>query len=590
MDKENKVEKRSTWQWIFYFAGIKKKHFQISVILAFGSVITQMLPYFIIARLITSLMNGCRDISVLGKYLLWMALLWLLSSLLHALSTTASHKATFYVLGNMRRRSIDKLTRMQLGDVLKRSSGGLKNTLVERIDSIETIMAHVIPEFTSNLAAPLIIFIYLVYLDWRMALISLVTFPIGMFSLAWMMKDANERNEFCIEKTKVLNDTAVEYINGIEVIKVFGKTQSSYDKFVVAAKEAASSYVEWMRDYNTSMTMAMTVMPSTLIGILPMAGLLVMRGSLSAEEAIMCIILAVGLLTPIVALMAFVDDLRQMETIVNEVTSIITSPEQERPEVSKETAKDNTIRMEDVHFKYDEKEVLHGIDVEIKEGTFTALVGPSGSGKSTIARLISGLWDTTEGKISIGGVDVKNMSVEDFNSRVAYVSQDNYLFNDTVMENIRIGRVGASNEEVIEIAKASGCHDFIMELENGYETIVGGGGGHLSGGERQRISIARAMLKKAPIVILDEATAYTDPDNEAIIEHSVGRLVKGKTLIVIAHRLSTIQNADNILVIDDGRIVEQGDHQSLLNKKGLYMRMWNDHIYIKDKLEKEESV
>ncbi len=590
MDKEKQVKKRSTWSWIFEFAGIKKKHFQLSVILAFGSVICQMVPYFIIAKLISALLSGCRDTSVLGRYLVWMGIFWTISIILHALSTTASHKATFFVLGSMRKMATDKLSRMQLGDVEMRSSGGLKNTLVERIDSIETIMAHILPEFTSNLIAPVIIFVYLIYLDWRMALISLATFPIGIFAMGWMMKDANERNQFCIDKTKVLNDTAVEYINGIEVIKVFGKTQSSYDKFVVAAKEAASSYVEWMRDYIGSMTLAMTVMPSTLLGVLPLGGFLVMRGSLTPDECIMCIILSVGLLTPLVTLMAFNDDIRTMETIISEVTTILTAPEQIRPEVSKAEPENNSIRLEDVHFAYQEKEVLHGIDLEIREGELTALVGPSGSGKSTIARLIDGLWDATGGRILFGGVDVKNLSVEDFNRRVAYVSQDNFLFNDTVRENIRIGRPDATDEEIVDIAKKAGCHDFIMSLEKGYETVVGSGGGHLSGGERQRISIARAMLKNAPIVILDEATAYTDPENEALIEESVGRLVKGKTLIVIAHRLSTIQNAQHIVVIEDGRIVEEGNQKTLLERKGLYSRMWNAHIQVKDGLEKEVAV
>jgi len=587
MDKEKQVEKRSTWSWIFTFAGIRKRHFQLSVILAFGSVICQMVPYFIIARLIGALLSDCRDISVLGSYLALMGAFWALSILLHALSTSASHKATFFVLGSMRKMACDKLSRMQLGDVKLKSSGALKNTLVERIDSIETIMAHILPEFTSNLIAPVIIFVYLMYLDWRMALISIATFPVGILAMGWMLKDANERNQYCIDKTKALNDTAVEYINGIEVIKVFGKTQSSYDRFVTAAKEAAESYVEWMRDYIGSMTLALTVMPSTLLGVLPLGGYLVMKGTLTADECIMCVILSVGLLTPLVTLMSFNDDIRTMETIISEVTTILTAPEQIRPEVSAAEPESNSIRLENVHFANENKEVLHGIDLEIREGELTALVGPSGSGKSTIARLIDGLWDVSEGRILFGGVDVRSLSVEDFNSRVAYVSQDNFLFNETVRENIRIGRPDASDEDVVDIARKSGCHDFIMSLENGYETVVGSGGGHLSGGERQRISIARAMLKNAPIVILDEATAYTDPENEALIEESVGRLVKGKTLIVIAHRLSTIQKAQHIVVVEDGRIVEEGDHRSLIEKNGLYSRMWSAHIQVKDRLAME---
>ena len=227
-------------------------------------------------------------------------------------------------------------------------------------------------------------------------------------------------------------------------------------------------------------------------------------------------------------------------------------------------------------------EILHGINLEIREGSVNALVGPSGSGKSTIAKLIASLWDVDAGSITLGGVDIRKISLDDYNGKVAYVSQDNYLFDISIRDNIRQGNLSATDEEVEAIAKASGCHDFIMQLENGYDTIVGGAGGHLSGGERQRISIARAMLKDAPIVILDEATAYTDPENEAIIQQSVARLVAGKTLIVIAHRLSTIADVDQIIVINDGRIEDKGTHEELLSRGGLYKTMWEAHISVKD--------
>ena len=227
-------------------------------------------------------------------------------------------------------------------------------------------------------------------------------------------------------------------------------------------------------------------------------------------------------------------------------------------------------------------EVLHGINLSLPAGSYTALVGPSGSGKSTVARLIASLWDVDSGSVEIGGVNIKNLSLEEYNRRVAYVSQDNFLFDMSVRENIRLGKRDASDEEVIEIAKKSGCYDFIMSLENDFDTIVGGSGAHLSGGERQRIAIARAMMKDAPIVILDEATAYTDPENEAIIQQSVARLVKGKTLIVIAHRLSTVADADKIVVIKDGQIDSQGTHEELLKKGGLYKDMWEAHISARD--------
>ena len=259
--------------------------------------------------------------------------------------------------------------------------------------------------------------------------------------------------------------------------------------------------------------------------------------------------------------------------------------EQERPQVSTAVPNNNDIVLDRVSFGYHEKEVLHGIDMTIREGTVNALVGPSGSGKSTIAKLIAGLWDVKSGSISIGGMDIRQMTQQDYNQYIAYVSQDNYLFDTTVMENIRMGNQSATDEEVIEAAKKSGCHDFIMSLEYGYQTVVGGAGGHLSGGERQRIAIARAMLKNAPIVILDEATAFTDPENEALIQSSVAKLTKGKTLLVIAHRLSTITNSDRIFVVEDGNIRSSGIHQELLEKDSLYAQMWRSHIAVRDTTE-----
>lgn len=244
--------------------------------------------------------------------------------------------------------------------------------------------------------------------------------------------------------------------------------------------------------------------------------------------------------------------------------------------------KDNSIELRNVKFGYHEKEILHGVNMVCKAGSVNAIVGPSGSGKSTIAKLIASLWDVNSGSIKIGDVDIKQMSLMDFNQKIAYVAQDNYLFNETVRENIRQGNPNASDEDIIEVTKKSGCYDFIMQLGNGFDTIVGGAGGHLSGGERQRISIARAMLKDAPIVILDEATAYTDPENEAILQNSIAKLVEGKTLIVIAHRLSTIKDSDQIFVVNDGNVVAYGTHDQLLSSCALYKDMWNAHISVKD--------
>ncbi|MCF2642772.1 ABC transporter ATP-binding protein [Roseburia hominis] len=579
-----KEKERSTFSWVFEFAGQKKNKYILSVILAILGAVCQMLPYLVVAHMVQKLLAGNRDF---GGYVIdcaVMSIMWLLRVLFHALSTGASHVATFTVLGNIRKRGMDKLAHMPLGDVQDRGSGELKNILVERIDSVETTLAHVIPEVSSNLFVVVAMLVYLFIIDWRMALASLITFPVGMLCFMGMMIGYDENYNRTVRAVKNLNDTAVEYIGGIEVIKVFGKAKSSYEKFVAAAKEGAASYVDWMRKCNVFHVFAMNIMPATLISVLPIGGVLVHNGSLALSDFILVIIIAMGLITPIIGCMSYEDDLAKLRTVMGEIVAILDAKEMKRPAQDKVKPSGNTIKLSDVHFGYDEKEVLHGINLTLQEVTVNAFVGPSGGGKSTIAKLIASFWDVNSGKITIGGVDIRDLSMEQYQKRIAYVAQDNFLFDDTIRENIRMGNLSATDEMVEKAAKDCGCYDFIMSLENGFDTVVGSGGGHLSGGEKQRICIARAMLKDAPIVILDEATAYTDPENEAVIQASVAKLVQGKTLIVIAHRLSTITDADQIVVVEQGRINATGTHEELLTKSRLYQKLWNSHISSKDSL------
>ena len=589
--------KRSLIGWIIYFAGSKKGQYIISVLFALLSVACCIAPYFMIARIVQQLMAGVRDWQLFLQECGITALFWFGNVLFHAISTSMSHIATFNLLGNIRKSMCDKLTRLPLGTVLDMPSGSLKSIMIERIDSMETTLAHIVPEYTSNIILSIVLVIYLFVLDWRLALACMAVLPVGVIAMCFMMKDGEARFKFALDKTKALNDTAVEYINGIEVIKAFGKSKSSYERFVVAAQEGSACYVEWMRDCIWPHAVATVVTPSLLFSLLPIGGFMFLHGSIDASLFITVIILAVSAIQPFLIAFTYHDDIAKAGAIFGEVGSIMMLEELERPAVDVKKPADNSIVLKDVRFSYHKKgkdssslqpdselnsEILHGINMSLPQGSYSAFVGPSGSGKSTIARLIASLWDVDSGSIEIGGVNIKNLSLEEYNSRVAYVSQDNFLFDMSVRENIRLGRQNATDAEVEEIARKAGCYDFIMSLDNGFDTIVGGSGAHLSGGERQRIAIARAMMKDAPIVILDEATAYTDPENEAIIQKSVAQLVKGKTLIVIAHRLSTVKDADKLYVIKDGVIDSSGTHDELLAQGGLYKNMWEAHISAKD--------
>ncbi len=583
-----KEKKRSAASWILEWAGQKRSAYVWSVVFAAGSVIFKVIPYFMIADVVKMFLDGNREFKAYLVKAVWIALSFILAELLHSISTALSHKATFTVLANIRKTCCEKLARVPLGYVKDTSSGTFKNILVERIDSIETTLAHIVPEFTSNLLAPVIILIYFFLTDWRLALWSLVPVVVGFLSYFGMMLDYKPSCERTVQTTKDLNDAAVEYIDGIEVIKAFGKTESSYAKFTKAAMAYADSFISWMKRCSIFHALMMVVTPYTLLTVLPFGAHYVENETLTIPNFVMCIILSLGIVGPLITVGSYTDDLGKIGVIVGEVVGILEQPELKRPAESTAVPKDNSVTLTDVKFGYHDKEILHGVTMELKAGTVNAIVGPSGSGKSTIAKLIASLWDVNSGSIKIGGTDIKQLSLTDFNRKIAYVAQDNYLFNESVRENIRQGNPNATDEQVIEVTKKSGCYDFIMQLENGFDTIVGGAGGHLSGGERQRISIARAMLKDAPIVILDEATAYTDPENEAILQNSIAKLVAGKTLIVIAHRLSTVKDSDQIFVINEGNVAAHGTHEELLASCPLYKEMWNAHISVKDTAKEDE--
>ncbi|HFH7663072.1 TPA: ABC transporter ATP-binding protein [Streptococcus agalactiae] len=562
----------------------KKEHSKLktSVFIASIGVIAGIIPYIAASRILVELLKGNEDFKI---YSLWLGiglLSYILKSFLYSMALSVSHKATFSVLKDVRLRMLEKLPKMPLGEIISVPSGNFKQIIVDQVESMEKPLAHLLPEMTSNLLGSLSIFIYLLFLDWRMALLSLVSIPVGMLFMGLVMKNYAVQYEGSVKVNREMNSAIIEYVNGIEVIKTFNQDKRSYAKYKDKVIANARYFYEWMKSCQLPVSLSKNISPTTMITVLPFGWYFYISGSLSAEVFISVIILSLGIAGPLLETINFVDGLAKIGTIANSINLILEGKEQRHSD-REVTIQQYNIDLQNVKFGYEEeKEILHGISLNIKEGTTVAFVGPSGSGKSTLAKLIAGYWDITEGNINIGGYNLNEIPLKQLYSLTAFVSQDNFLFNESIRENIRMGNPSASDKEVEDIAKKSGCHDFIMKMEHGYDTVVGSSGSHVSGGERQRISIARAMLKNAPIVILDEATSYIDPENEVIIKQALSKLIKDKTVIIIAHRLSTITDAEQIFLIENGKLVSYGKHDELLEGCELYRNMWNAHIGTKD--------
>ena len=555
-----------------------------SIALAVLGVACQMVPYFCVAHIVTLMLSGDQNFSHYTAACVIALCGYLGKVIFSNLSTTISHTATYYTLRDLRENITEKLARVPMGTILDTPSGQYKTTIVDRVEGMEPTFAHLLPEMTANVLVPLVIVVYLFVMDWRMALLSLVTLVVGLAVMSAGMKNYPVKWEGAVKAGKQMANTIVEYIGGIEVVKAFSQSAGSYKKYSDAVNYNANYYVDWMRENQKTMSAYNAILPSVLICVLPCGFAFWLSGSLELSTFLSIVIFSLGLIGPIIAAFTFTDDLAVLGTNVEEISQLLNAEELNHKETPIKLEYTG-ISLRSVSFSYDgTTEVLHDMNLAIRPGTMTALVGPSGSGKSTVAKLIAGYWDVTSGSITLGGYELKDIPLSEISDQISYVSQDNYLFNRSIRENIRMGRPSATDAEVEQAAKKSGCDAFIRRLDNGYDTIVGSAGSHLSGGERQRIAIARAMLKNAPVVILDEATAYIDPENEALVQKAISALTVGKTLIVIAHRLSTIVGADNIVVVKDGTVHAQGTHEKLLETCPLYRDMWQAHIGAKDQM------
>ena len=567
-------------------AGAKKWWLFASMVLAALATLVQFAPTIIVYQIIRELAAHAADLSGVDRDALW-RLGWVslgavgVFGLLLYISSMLSHIAAFNILYEIRIKLAEKLPRLSMGYFANTASGKIKKILAEDVEQIEVFVAHHIPDITSAVVFPLLVIGYLFVVDWRMALAALLPFPIALSLMSRMMMSSESKRLYQEWHTSLekMNAAVVEYVRGMPVVKVFGTDKDSFRRFqeTVTAHRDRSQRVS--RDYSSTYPALLTAASSSMMFILPVAVWLLYRAD--NPNALIPTVLFFALIGgsfffPLLKLTFMAGLLNQISMGVERIDEILAAAEV--PErVSGRQPQDATITFENVAFAYDEAAVLENVSFTAKPGTVTALVGPSGAGKTTIGLLTARFWDVQSGAIRIGGVDIRDIRLETLMDYVSFVFQDGFLFFDTIEENIRMGNSAATMDEVIAAAKAARCHEFIERLPSGYKTLVGEGGTYLSGGEQQRVGIARAILKGSPIVVLDEATAYADPENEGRILEGLARLIRNKTVLIIAHRLSTITQADQILVVDEGQIVERGAHPELVAAQGLYRSMWDTY-------------
>ena len=573
--------KERTWLSILLsYAGPCRGKMAASVALAVVSVAGGFVPYlgvYQILRLFVERRAGLEGI------LLWCGVClagYAVKVAGYALSTMLAHVSAYTILEGLRLQVADRLMGAPLGEVESRPIGAMKSTIVDRIEDVEPPLAHMIPELSSNLLLPLAVVIAMFTIDWRMGLALLVTIPVALVPMAAGMRSYNKNYAAYMAANNHVNSVIVEYVEGIQVVKAFSQGERSYAKFAQAVGSFRDFTLNWFRCTWASMNLCLSILPTTLLGTLPVGVYLYQTGVLDPAQVTLCLMMALGIVSPLMSATAFINSMKSMQFAVKDTRELLDLPQ--LSQARQEAKLDGSgIRFRNVSFSYggtEDTEVLHDLELHIPQGSFTALVGPSGGGKSTIARLAARFWDVTAGSITLGGRDIREMPLKQLSQAISFVTQDNFLFDCSLKENIRLGKPDASDEEVLAAARAAQCEEFLARLDRGWDTPAGEAGKQLSGGERQRIAIARAILKDAPIVILDEATAFTDPENEDKIQSSIMALSKGKTLLVIAHRLSTIQNADQIVVLEKGHIVDQGTQAELLRRCPLYQKLWQAHI------------
>ena len=573
----NRDARPSAFAKLFYFMRPDKGKMILSLALACIGEALGMVPYIVVGLLAAGLVESTLTLSMAAWLCVAAAFGQVAKFFFTWRSSMMSHGIAFKALRTMREMMAEKMARVPMGTIVDTPTGTFKNRFIDNVNQLEDAIAHFMPELPSNVFAPVLAMAIVFAVDWRMGLAGIATIPLGILFYLGMMRGYKEKMARYIASEQAMNATLVEYVNGIQVIKAFGRSASSYGSFSQAVAEYHDSTLAWFRQSWVWMALVKAVVPCTLLVSLPLGVWLLSTGQLGLPAFMVCISIPLGFIGGVLKFAQAASQISRMDACLNVIWDFLGLPELTRPHERVELSGDS-FSFENVSFSdHEGAEVLRDVSFQTKPGSITAIVGPSGSGKSTVAKLMAGFWDAGGGEIRYGGHDVRDIPFGQLMEHVAYVAQDTFLFDRTIADNIRMGRPDATDAEVEEAARAAGAYEFIERLPQGFDTPAGEAGARLSGGERQRITIARAMLKNADVVILDEATAYADPENEALVERAISELVAGKTLVTIAHRLSTITGADQIIVMDAGRIIARGRHGDLLASCPLYARMWADH-------------
>jgi ATP-binding cassette subfamily B protein IrtA len=579
---KEKTKNKNGISRLLEIAGRKKGMLFVSALLAVIHALLSLVPYVLVFYIIRELTKDTVDFVLIRTYLVYAIVAVIAGMAFLFISGILSHIAAFNILFELRKFIADKVGKLPMGYLNNRNSGALKKILSDDVERIESFIAHQIPDFVKGVALPVITIGYLFSQNWRLAAISFV--PLLLLA-AWLPIMYNGRSKKLIQQYHLsleeMNAGIVEYVRAMPVMKIFGQSAETFGKYGNTVKTYNRFVGEWIKNSTPAFAVFMSFTSNAILPVLALGLYLYFQNGVTLATFLLFLILGTGYIKPLFVLSNMSMQLSVINHGVVQIDTLLYHDTPDAP-TTPQNPSNYTVTFEDVSFAYQQQnEVLHKVSFEIKEKTIAALVGPSGAGKSTVGQLLAGFWKPGGGRILIGGTDIRSFPPEQLMQLVSFVFQDSFMFQQSMYENIRMG-MHKTREEVENAAKAAQIHDLIHQLPEGYDTMFGQSGVHLSGGEQQRIQLARAILKDAPILVLDEATAFADPENEYKIQQAFGKLIQNKTVLVIAHRLSTITDADQILVFDKGTLADQGQHTTLLENSSLYQRMWHAHVRAKD--------